>query len=50
MVLLSPILAFQIGWYLFGKEDGLLFAFCYGIVAVSYACYKLYIDNWRNED
>ena len=33
-----------------GKEDGLLFAFCYGIVAVTYACYKFYLDNWRDED
>ena len=26
------------------------FTFCYGIVAVTYACYKFYLDNWRDED
>ena len=31
-------------------KDGLLFAFCYGIFAVSFACYKFYLDNWRDED
>tara|TARA_B100001029_G_scaffold151422_1_gene133955 strand:- start:6 stop:200 length:195 start_codon:yes stop_codon:yes gene_type:complete len=50
IILISPIAAFQIGWYLFGKKDGLLFAFCYGIIAVTFACYKFYLDNWRDED
>tara|TARA_Y100000996_G_scaffold414144_2_gene404215 strand:- start:268 stop:465 length:198 start_codon:yes stop_codon:yes gene_type:complete len=50
IILISPILAFQLGWYFFGKENGLLFAFCYGIIAVTFACYKFYIDNWRDED
>ena len=50
VILVSPILVFQISWYFLGKKDGLLFAFCYGIVAVTYACYKLYIDNWREDD
>ena len=50
LILISPIFVFQISWYFLGKKDGLLFAFCYGIVAVTYACYKLYIDNWREED
>ena len=36
--------------YFLGKKDGLLFAFCYGIFAVSFACYKFYLDNWRDED
>ncbi len=50
IILISPILVFQISWYFLGKKNALLFAFCYGIIAVSYACYKLYIDNWREED
>ena len=50
IILISPILVFQISWYFLGKKDGLLFTFCYGIVAVTYACYKLYIDNWREDD
>ena len=50
VILVSPILVFQISWYFLGKKDGLLFAFCYGIVAVTFACYKLYIDNWREDD
>ena len=50
LILISPILVFQISWYFLGKKDGLLFAFCYGIVAVTYASYKLYIDNWREDD
>ena len=33
-----------------GKKDGLLFAFCYGIIAVTYACYKFYLKGWRDED
>ena len=50
IILISPILVFQISWYFLGKKDGLLFTFCYGIVDVTYACYKLYIDNWREDD
>jgi|TARA_B000000532_G_scaffold217368_1_gene190105 4-amino-4-deoxy-L-arabinose transferase-like glycosyltransferase len=50
IILISPILAFQLGWHFFGKENGLLFAFCYGIVAVTFACYKFYVDDWRDED
>tara|TARA_B100001029_G_scaffold171966_1_gene169259 strand:+ start:432 stop:629 length:198 start_codon:yes stop_codon:yes gene_type:complete len=50
IILTSPIPVFQISWYFLGKEDGLLFAFCYGIIAVTFACYKFYIDNWRDED
>jgi len=50
LILISPIIVFQFAWYFLGKKDGLLFAFCYGIIAVTYACYKLYIDNWRDED
>ena len=50
IILISPILVFQLSWSYLGKQDGLLFAFCYGIVAVTYACYKFYLDNWRDED
>ena len=50
VILISPIPAFQIGWYFLGKKDGLLFAFWYGIFAVSFAGYKFYLDNWRDED
>ena len=50
IILISPILVFQLSWYFLGKKDGLLFAFCYGILATSYACYKFYLDDWRDED
>ena len=50
IVLISPILVFQIGWYFVGKKDAILFAFCYSIIAVTFACYKFYVDNWRDED
>ena len=50
IILISPTFVFQISCYFLGKKDGLLFAFCYGIVAVTFACYKFYIDNWRDED
>tara|TARA_Y100000996_G_scaffold377823_1_gene330117 strand:- start:382 stop:579 length:198 start_codon:yes stop_codon:yes gene_type:complete len=50
IILISPIFVFQISWYLLGKKNGLLFAFCYGIIAVTFACYKFYLDNWRDED
>tara|TARA_Y100000590_G_C15177871_1_gene810021 strand:- start:168 stop:365 length:198 start_codon:yes stop_codon:yes gene_type:complete len=50
IILISPNFVFQIGWYFLGKKDGLLLAFCYGIIAITYACYKFYLDDWRNED
>ena len=50
LILISPILVFQFAWYFLGKKNGLLFAFCYGIIAVTFACYKFYLDNWRDED
>ncbi len=50
IILISPIFVFQLSWYFLGEKDGLLFTFCYGIIATTYACYKFYIDNWRDED
>ncbi len=50
IILISPTFVFQIAWYFLGKKDALLLTFCYGIIAVTFACYKFYIDNWRDED
>tara|TARA_B100000965_G_scaffold345519_1_gene316372 strand:+ start:474 stop:581 length:108 start_codon:yes stop_codon:yes gene_type:complete len=33
-----------------GKENGVLLGFCVGIPCVAFACWKLYIDNWRDDE
>ena len=45
-----PIAATHFGSIYMGKENGILLGFCVGIPCVSFACWKLYIDGWREED
>ena len=45
-----PISATHYGSIYFGRENGILFGFCVGIPCVTFACWKLFIDGWRNED
>ena len=52
MLLLTviPIGATHFGSIYMGRENGILLGFCFGIPCVTFACWKLYIDGWRNED
>ena len=34
----------------FGRDNGILLGFCVGIPCVTFACWKLYIDGWRDEE
>ncbi len=45
-----PIGSAQLGGLYLGKENGILLGFCVGIPCVTWACWKLFIDNWREEE
>ena len=45
-----PIGATHFGSIYLGRENGILLGFCVGIPCVSFACWKLYMDGWRDED
>jgi hypothetical protein len=45
-----PITATHFGAIYLGKENGILFGFCVGIPCVSFSCWKLFIDSWREGD
>ena len=45
-----PIGATHFGSIYMGRENGILLGFCVGIPCVSFACWKLYINGWREED
>tara|TARA_X000001036_G_scaffold180407_1_gene170746 strand:+ start:905 stop:1072 length:168 start_codon:yes stop_codon:yes gene_type:complete len=45
-----PILSAHYGSIFLGKENGVLLGFCVGIPCVAFACWKLYIDNWRDDE
>lgn len=47
---LIPIGTTHIGSYYLGSENGILLGFCVGIPCVAFACWKLYMDGWRDED
>ena len=50
ILIAPPILSSHFGSIYLGKENGILLGFCVGIVSVSYACWKLFIDDWREDD
>tara|TARA_B100000700_G_C14913172_1_gene793308 strand:+ start:347 stop:505 length:159 start_codon:yes stop_codon:yes gene_type:complete len=51
MILVGPpILSSHYGTIYLGKENGVLLGFCVGIVCVAFACWKLYIDGWRDDE
>jgi hypothetical protein len=33
-----------------GPKNGILLGFCVGIPCVTFACWKLFMDGWRDED
>jgi hypothetical protein len=33
-----------------GSKHGILLGFCVGIPCVTFACWKLFMDGWRDED
>ena len=45
-----PIGATHFGSIYMGKENGILLGFCVGNTLCNFACWKLYIDGWRDED
>ena len=45
-----PIGATHFGSIYLGRENGILLGFCVGIPCVTFACWKLFIDGWRDED
>tara|TARA_B100000900_G_scaffold265096_1_gene226153 strand:- start:1082 stop:1240 length:159 start_codon:yes stop_codon:yes gene_type:complete len=45
-----PILSAHYGSIYLGKENGVLLGFSVGIICVTFACWKLYIDDWRDDE
>ena len=45
-----PIGATHFGSIYLGLKDGILLGFCVGIPCVTFACWKLFMDGWRDED
>tara|TARA_B100001741_G_C16328081_1_gene493622 strand:+ start:174 stop:374 length:201 start_codon:yes stop_codon:yes gene_type:complete len=50
ILVVPPILSAHYGSIYLGKDNGVLLGFCVGIISVSFACWKLYIDGWRDDD
>jgi|TARA_B100000401_G_C52782558_1_gene709019 hypothetical protein len=50
ILVIPPILSTHYGSIFFGKENGTLIGFCVGIPCVAFACWKLYIDDWRDDE
>ena len=45
-----PIGTTQIGSIYLGSKNGVLLGFCVVISCVTFACWKMFMDDWRNED
>ena len=45
-----PICATHYGAIYLGRENGILLGFCVGIPCVTFACWKWFIEGWREED
>ena len=50
ILIFPPILGSHFGSIYFGRENGVLLGFCVGIICVTFACWKLYIDDWRDDE
>ena len=50
ILVLPPILSAHYGAIYLGKNNGVLLGFCVGIICVSFACWKLFIDGWRDDE
>jgi hypothetical protein len=45
-----PIGTTHFGSIYLGSKNGILLGFCVGIPCVTFACWKLFMDGWRDED
>ena len=45
-----PIATTHYGAEYLGRENCILLGFCVGIPCVTFACWKLFMDGWRDED
>ena len=51
LILCVPTIgASHFGSIYLGRENGILLGFFFFFPCVTYACWKLFIDNWREED
>ena len=50
ILVLPPILSTHYGTIFLGKDNGVLLGFGVGIISVSFACWKLFIDGWRDDE
>ena len=50
ILVLPPILSTHYGTIFLGKDNGVLLGFSVGIICVSFACRKLFIDDWRDDE
>ena len=45
-----PIVATQLGWYLYDRQTGYDYGMIVGTFSVIYAAWLMYEKNWREED
>ena len=50
VLVIPPILSAHFGSIYLGKQNGVLLGFCVGIPCVTWACWKLFVDGWREEE
>ena len=50
ILVFPPIFSTHFGTIYLGKDNGVLLGFCVGIVCVTFACLKLFIDGWRDDE
>ena len=50
ILVFPPILSAHYGSIYLGRENGVLLGFSVGIICVTFACWKLYIDDWRDDE
>ena len=50
ILVFPPILSAHYGSIYLGRENGILLGFSVGIICVTFACWKLYIDDWRDDE
>ena len=50
ILVLPPILSTHYGTIFLGKDNGVLLGFSVGIICGSFACWKLFIDGWRDDE
>ena len=50
ILIFPPILSSHFGSIYLGRENGVLLGFCVGLICITFACWKLYIDNWRDDE